>query len=187
MWCANEALDVYNRSVRAGQLRNRGFMRKCEECEFDNLEGTMVCADCGFPIVQTNSALVLEYDRFSATEGVRLHTVMLNETTDVRLEFVGYGERVDIRPNQRTVFGRTDNSTTSVPDVDLTPFGAFDKGVSRIHAALIRQDATLTLLDLGSSNGTLINGRRILPDQPRVVQDGDEITFGQLIARVSFK
>ena len=162
-------------------------MRKCEECGFNNLEGTMVCEDCGFPIVKGTSALALDYDRFSASEGIRTHTVMLSETTDVRLEFAGYGERVDILPNQRTVVGRADSSAANVPDVDLSPFGAFDKGVSRIHAALIRQDATLTLLDLGSSNGTLINGRRVSPNQPRVVQDGDEITFGQLVARVSFK
>jgi hypothetical protein len=162
-------------------------MRKCEECGFDNLVGTMVCEDCGFPIVQATTTLTLEFDRFSVSEGARPHTVMLNELTDVRLEFVGYGERVDILPNQRTVLGRADNNAASVPDVDLSPFGAFDKGVSRIHAALIRHDASLTLLDLGSSNGTLINGRRVSPNQPRVVQDGDEITFGQLVARVSFK
>jgi pSer/pThr/pTyr-binding forkhead associated (FHA) protein len=162
-------------------------MRKCEECGFDNLEGTMVCEDCGFPIVKGTSTLALNYDRFSVSEGIRAHTVMLNETTNVGLEFVGYGERIDILPNQRTVFGRADSGASNVPDVDLSPFGAFDKGVSRIHAALIRQDATLTLLDLDSSNGTLINGRRVSPHQPRVVQDGDEITFGQLVARVSFK
>lgn len=161
-------------------------MRKCGECGFDNLEGTMVCEDCGFPIVPGAPAISIEYDRFSFSEGVRAHTVMLNELTDVRLEFVGYGERIDILPNQRTVFGRTDSAAASAPDVDLSPFGAFDKGVSRIHAALIRQDASLTLLDLGSSNGTLINGRRVIPNQPRVIQDGDEITFGQLVARVSF-
>src|SRR5690606_22097604 len=146
-------------------------MRKCEECGFDNLEGTMVCEDCGFPIVKGTSSLAVDYDHFSAAEGVRTHTVMLNETTDVRLEFVGYGERIDILPNQRTVFGRADSGISNAPDVDLSPFGAFDKGVSRIHAALIRQDATLTLLDLESSNGTLINGRRVSPNQPRVVQD----------------
>jgi len=162
-------------------------MRKCEECGFDNLEGTMVCEDCGFPIVKETSALTLNYDRFSVSEGIRAHTVMLSETTDVRLEFVGYSDRINILPNQRTVFGRADSGTSNIPDVDLSPFGAFDKGVSRIHAALIRQDATLTLLDLDSSNGTLINGRRVSPNQPRVVQDGDEITFGQLVARVSFK
>lgn len=162
-------------------------MRKCEECGFDNLEGTMVCEDCGFPIVKGTSPIALDFDRYSSTEGERMHTVLLNETTAVRLEFAGYGERVDVLPNQRTVVGRADSGATSVPDIDLSPFGAFDKGVSRIHAALIREDATLTLLDLGSSNGTLINGRRVSPNQPRVVQDGDEITFGQLVARVSFK
>jgi pSer/pThr/pTyr-binding forkhead associated (FHA) protein len=162
-------------------------MRKCHECGFDNLEGTMVCDDCGFPIVKGTSMLTLEVESYSAMSSGHAHTVMLNETTDVQLEFVGFGERVAIQTDQRTVFGRLDENATPHPDVDLTPFGAFEKGVSRIHAALVRQDASLTLLDLGSSNGTLINGRRVSPNQPRVVQDGDEITFGQLVARIYFK
>lgn len=161
-------------------------MRKCEECGFGNLEGTMVCEDCGFPTVPGNASAP-EYDRFSVAEGARLHTVMLHEMTKVCLELVGYGKSIDILPNRRVVLGRADNSATDAPDIDLSPFDGFDKGVSRIHAALIRQEVTLTLLDLGSANGTLINGRRVSANQPRVVQDGDEITLGLLITRISFK
>ncbi|MBP6298036.1 MAG: FHA domain-containing protein [Anaerolineae bacterium] len=145
----------------------------------------MVCEDCGFPILKMVTA-PLKFEAQTEPE-VRLGTVILSEGDDVLLEFVGFGNRVPIVPNQRTTIGRLDASGGSVPDLDLTPYGAFDKGVSRMHAALIRQDSSLTILDLGSSNGTLINGRRISANQPRVVQDGDEITFGQLVARVYFK
>jgi pSer/pThr/pTyr-binding forkhead associated (FHA) protein len=160
-------------------------MRKCQECGYDNFEGTMVCDDCGFPIVKGTSILKLEES--IAPISTHANTVMLSESTDVLLEFVGFEQRVSIVPNQRTVLGRLDENSPNPPDVDLSPYGAFDKGVSRIHAALVRHDASLTLLDLGSSNGTLINGRRVSANQPRVVQDGDEITFGQLVARIYFK
>lgn len=161
-------------------------MRKCIECGHDNLEGTLICDDCGFPIVKATSLLALSHPE-QAVAGITRNTVMLSDNSDVLLEFIGFDDRVEIRPNFRTVFGRQDKDAKNNPDVDLTPFGAFEKGVSRVHAALIRHEASLTLLDLGSSNGTLINGRRVNPNQPRVVQDGDEIAFGQLVARVTFK
>lgn len=147
----------------------------------------MVCDDCGFPIVKQTSMLQMESAPVVSVVRTPGQIFVLSETSDVVLEVVGFDEQVHIAPNHRTVFGRVDAGGSAAPDVDLTPYGAFEKGVSRIHAALVRHEATLTLLDLGSSNGTLLNGRRVSANQPRVVQDGDEITFGQLVARVYFK
>lgn len=51
-----------------------------------------------------------------------------------------------------------------------------DEGISRIHARVEAQGNEVTLTDLGSSNGTFVNGVRI--DGPRHLQDGDKIQFG---------
>lgn len=48
--------------------------------------------------------------------------------------------------------------------------------VSRRHASLLRQGGELRLSDLGSTNGTYVNGRRITG--PMVVRGGDELRFG---------
>lgn len=159
-------------------------MRKCQECGHDNLEGIMVCDDCGFPIIENAGHPSEELEK-QFSNSSPLMTVMLNENSDVLLEFVGFGQHVSIQPNYRTTIGRADGGSSN-PDIDLTPYGAFDKGVSRTHAALVRHEASITLVDLGSANGTLINGRRIAANQSRVVVDGDEITFGQLVARIHF-
>jgi uncharacterized RDD family membrane protein YckC len=50
--------------------------------------------------------------------------------------------------------------------------------VSRLHAALVWRDGALVLEDLGSSNGTFVNGEPVLG--PRTVAAGDEIRFGAL-------
>lgn len=50
--------------------------------------------------------------------------------------------------------------------------------VSRLHAALVWRDDALVLEDLGSSNGTFVNGDRVL--EPRPLGAGDEIRFGSL-------
>ncbi len=51
-----------------------------------------------------------------------------------------------------------------------------DHGVSRIHALLERVASGWCVRDLGSRNGTALNGRRI--DAPFALRDGDLITIG---------
>jgi pSer/pThr/pTyr-binding forkhead associated (FHA) protein len=69
----------------------------------------------------------------------------------------------------------------------MAPFGAAEQGVSRRHAIIRRGENTLTLIDLGSTNGTHLNGQRLTPNQPRVLRDGDEIRMGRLVFHIYFK
>jgi len=50
-----------------------------------------------------------------------------------------------------------------------------DKGASRQHAQIREKDGAYTLTDLGSTNGTRLNGHTV---QSRQLQDGDRITIG---------
>jgi pSer/pThr/pTyr-binding forkhead associated (FHA) protein len=50
--------------------------------------------------------------------------------------------------------------------------------VSSSHAAIAVQDGEYTLTDIGSTNGTVVNGETLPPNEPRVLADGDEISFG---------
>jgi pSer/pThr/pTyr-binding forkhead associated (FHA) protein len=55
--------------------------------------------------------------------------------------------------------------------------------VSRCHAVLLRGADELLLLDLESTNGTLVNGVAARPDAPIRLADGDSIQFGHVVAR----
>lgn len=55
--------------------------------------------------------------------------------------------------------------------------------VSSTHARLTLQGPALVLEDLGSTNGTLVNGHVI--DQPVTLRDDDEVQIGDTIMRVS--
>jgi pSer/pThr/pTyr-binding forkhead associated (FHA) protein len=55
-----------------------------------------------------------------------------------------------------------------------------DPNVSRRHARLSRADNGFVVEDLGSTNGTLLDGAPI--DRERI-ESGDELTFGQITAR----
>jgi predicted component of type VI protein secretion system len=57
--------------------------------------------------------------------------------------------------------------------------------VSRQHALLLGDAVGMLLLDLDSTNGTLVNGVLARPDEPVRLVDGDMIRFGQVVARYS--
>lgn len=73
----------------------------------------------------------------------------------------------------RLSFGRS-----GVCDVAL-PFAA----VSKHHGFFTRVDGGWTIADVGSTNGTLVNGKAIATGQPVLLSDGATVTFGQLSAR----
>jgi predicted component of type VI protein secretion system len=73
-----------------------------------------------------------------------------------------------------------------MPDVDLTPFGAIERGVSRRHLRIRCPDYLLYVTDLGSRNGTWLNGHIILPGAERLLRSGDTLQLGALRIRVKF-
>ncbi|MEM6989376.1 MAG: FHA domain-containing protein [Myxococcota bacterium] len=57
-------------------------------------------------------------------------------------------------------------------------------GVSRRHARIMRDaDGALRVVDLGSHNGTFLNGRKV---QTGVLRGGDEIRVGPVVVRLRF-
>lgn len=74
--------------------------------------------------------------------------------------------------------GRRSTSRGIEPEIDLTGPPA-DPGVSRLHAVLIAApDGTWSVLDPGSANGTLVNGREIRPNEPVTLGEGDRVNLG---------
>lgn len=167
-------------------------MKSCPYCGSKNREGTLFCEECGQgllgaitdPTLPTKQLEDMPNDLAArATWG----TASFGHQSTIIVHIRDASEPMVLQLSDRTIVGRADNTSPRQPDIDLTPFGALEKGVSRIHAAIERSDDTLTLVDMGSSNGTHLNGQRLLPDQPRVLRDGDEIRFGKLVAHIYFK
>lgn len=59
-----------------------------------------------------------------------------------------------------------------------------DKFCSAVHAEIMLEELTLTLTDLGSTNGTYINGIRLAPAAHHPLVPGDEIVIGHTKLRV---
>ncbi|HSR47493.1 MAG TPA: FHA domain-containing protein [Anaerolineales bacterium] len=79
-------------------------------------------------------------------------------------------------PNPGTVFDLTKEVTMLGRDVtNDIPLG--DAEISRQHARLTRTPGGMVLEDLGSTNGTFVNGERLT--SPRVLQSGDLVGMGE--------
>jgi pSer/pThr/pTyr-binding forkhead associated (FHA) protein len=71
-----------------------------------------------------------------------------------------------------------------MPDIDLTPYQAYASGVSRLHVVVKRDSNRIIIMDLGSSNGTYLNGRRLTPHVEEPLNHGDVIALGKLKIQV---
>ena len=81
---------------------------------------------------------------------------------------VGAAGEFDILPGANTIGRRTENS------IALT-----DSYVSGSHAEIAADEDGFWLTDLGSTNGTVLNGIKVEPDTRMALNDADEIVFGQ--------
>jgi pSer/pThr/pTyr-binding forkhead associated (FHA) protein len=80
------------------------------------------------------------------------------------------------------LIGRRSASRGISPEIDITssPDGPpTDTGVSREHAKLVAgPDGSWSVVDLGTANGTLVNGEEIPPGTPIRLRDGDRVNLG---------
>jgi FHA domain len=79
-----------------------------------------------------------------------------------------------------TVLGRADPMSAFRPDLDFAPYGAMRHGVSRRHALIRPGDRMLYLIDQGSTNGTWVNGQRLMSGRDFPLSDGDSVELGAL-------
>ncbi len=163
-------------------------MKICPNCAHRNREGYFYCEECGRLLTgkDTRAIKVETKDLPKEMSGI-FGTAHFEKDATIVLMIRDANQPVTFKPDRRVVFGRLDPTALNKPDVDLTPYGALENGVSRIHCAIYRDDMTLTIIDLGSANGTHLNGQRLIPEVPRVLRDGDEIQFGKLVAHLYFK
>lgn len=105
----------------------------------------------------------------------------------IELRIVGTATTLQVRVRDTLTIGRrADPLSPQAPEIDLTMHGAFASGISRNHAAILIRDERLMIKDLGSTNGTRLNGVLCEPDKEYRLRHGDELTLGRLKMQVSF-
>lgn len=165
-------------------------MITCPVCQQSEPEGEVFCSECGARLVTLwpevtstqafiDTALVRETSRLRKTAPLKLLTGQIS------LTFVGQGQPLILEGRSEYLLGREGTDQT-VPDVNLNLYGGQDRGVSRLHAALRAERGQVLLVDLGSTNGTRLNGVRLAAQQPVRVSNGDEIRLGRLAVKIHY-
>jgi serine/threonine-protein kinase len=96
----------------------------------------------------------------------------------IRLKVTASGQEITTTSRSELIIGRSHKEVK--PDIDLGPYGGSQAGVSRQHSRLVHQGSDWAVEDLGSTNGTFVNGVRLAPHQPKKVKSGDVIRCGQI-------
>jgi CRP-like cAMP-binding protein len=90
------------------------------------------------------------------------------------------GVSFEVYPKGDTTIGRLDPSTGLKPDIDLRDVDT-DRSISRRHAKIVGDGTGYVVVEeVGTSNGTFVNGNRLTTGQKVAIKDGDEIVFGRL-------
>ncbi len=108
-------------------------------------------------------------------------------SSDLALYLIEAKQTLQLAGRSEFTLGRVAEGQPILPDVDLSPFDAYAQGVSRLHAALKINKTRVAIMDLGSSNGTRVNGQKIVPHVDYPVNHNDQIALGKLRIQILIK
>jgi pSer/pThr/pTyr-binding forkhead associated (FHA) protein len=169
----------------------------CPNCQHHEITGALFCSECGAQLVfterlSTQSFVRSQSDILTSSPAPETTPAVANPpvpppvTVDalVSLHLVDNGQILPLAGRAEFTLGRVAEGQPILPDVDLSPYEAYAQGVSRLHAALKVNNQRVVVMDLGSSNGTRVNGQKIMPNVDYPVNHGDMLALGKLKIQV---
>lgn len=156
----------------------------CPECGFVNETDVMACVQCGTRLPRYDPTTTLIRRDPLILPALTRGKDILPESASVVLQFLPSGVCEVLTLDDPLLLGRvvqTDQLKETEQRVfDLTQFQAHQHGVSRRHCVLKRQNERLLVTDLGSTNSTYLNDKRLPPDQSFPIAHGDRLILGTL-------
>lgn len=164
----------------------------CPNCQHEEMPGALFCSECGARLVMQDNLTTQQIkktpsDVLTPQAGPQPPIPNIEpEDADsvVSLHLVDTGQVIHLTGRTEFTLGRISEGQPILPDIDLSPFEAYAQGVSRLHVALKIINQGVVVTDLGSSNGTRVNGQKIVPHVDYPVNHGDIIAIGKLKIQV---
>jgi pSer/pThr/pTyr-binding forkhead associated (FHA) protein len=160
-------------------------MITCKSCRRTLVTGALYCMDCGAPLVQLSDTgnKSSEPEPESVPE-INHPSGKIPLISVVSLHIVDFGQIISLTGRQEFTLGRSAGSQSILPDIDLGPYEAYEKGTSRLHASIKLDGKSVTIIDLGSVNGTYLNGETIPAHEPKALCNGDMLSLGELKVQI---
>ncbi len=108
----------------------------------------------------------------------------VKSTALVFFKILETGQTIPLEDGEEFTLGRISGSQPILPDIDLTPYKAYEGGVSRLHATIKIDHDQVTITDLGSANGTRINSKKIAAHQAYPLSNEDILSLGKFKAQI---
>ncbi len=163
----------------------------CPNCQHRELDGAIFCSECGAQLVGgelvTQTIQTAERQAIADTTRIPSRVTATTPNAWISLHLLDSGEIISLPDQSEFSLGRVSEGQPIMPDVDLTPYHAYACGVSRLHAVIRREKGGVKIMDLGSSNGTYVNGKRIAPNVEQSLSHGDVIALGKLRIQILLK
>jgi hypothetical protein len=147
-------------------------VRACPACGAEVEPGDTFCSSCGFSLKAAPET--------APAEEAPAPPPVPPPLTGPRLVVAASGAEIPLSAGPEILIGREDPVSGVYPDVDLTPHGGEDGGVSRRHARLFVKEGQYFVEDLDSTNFTFVNKTKIAPKSRHPLKDGDEIRCGRV-------
>jgi hypothetical protein len=166
---------------------------QCPVCRTRHVANTVYCAECGAYLLgkenlETDPIELAQIRWQGKADDVQFQDVDLPDTGPLTIRLlIGKDTRkreLEIALVRPIRLGRSDPTQNIFPEVDLTDDLAIEYGVSREHVRIYREGDVTLIEDLGSTNGTLLNGERLAPYMPEPLRHGDQLQLGTLLIEV---
>ncbi len=158
----------------------------CPNCKHQEYPGTLFCSECGAQLTLDAGTRTQSFERAgidSKALGQAGPTPELEKSKEKALAYlrlVDHDVTIPLADKYEFTIGRIAEGQPILPDIDVSPYDAYSQGVSRLHASFKIMNQKITITDLGSSNGTRVNGQRIMPNIEYPLNHGDVIALGKL-------
>ena len=165
----------------------------CPNCHNKELPGAYFCSECGTQLISLeflNTRMInkpqedLNSLQSSSQQIFKNRGPVKQKDPNISLHLVESGKVIHLSDRKDYTLGRAVEGQSILPDVDLTPYDAFSQGVSRMHTNLRIVNGEVYVSDLGSSNGTRINGQKIVPHVEYAISHGDLLILGKMKIQV---
>ena len=154
----------------------------CPSCGSVNPAGEAFCSNCGSMLgtpAATNATAPAAPSAPAVASPASAAPVALN----ARLIVEADNQEFDLSGKDNVLIGREDAVSNIFPDVDLTPHGGEEGGVSRMHARIFSENGQYMIEDENSTNFTFLNRQKLAPKTPTPLHDNDEIKLGRVLLR----
>jgi len=161
-------------------------MIECPSCGREYLPGTLFCSECGVYLITGGTLQTdplpeeeLPDKKASPWASEPVEEPSAEHPPSLRIKIASTGRVVELPSAPEVHIGRLDAAHGIMPDLDLTSEVVPKDGVSRRHCKIHLRGSAYHLEDLGSANGTYLNGERLTPHLLHVINDGDVIHLGR--------